>query len=63
MSMLKDKVALVTGSARGIGKGCVLELARRGADVVINDRDNLDLAEQVAAEVRGIGRRRRFPPA
>ena len=57
MSVLKDKVALVTGSARGIGKGCALELARRGADVVINDRDHLDLAEQVAAEVRRIGRR------
>jgi glucose 1-dehydrogenase len=57
MNGLNGKVALVTGSARGIGKGCALELARRGADVVINDRDHLDLAEEVAAEVRGMGRR------
>ena len=57
MSVLKDKVALVTGSARGIGKGCVVELARCGADVVINDRDHLDRAGQLAAEVRGLGRR------
>lgn len=57
MSVLEGKVALVTGAARGIGQGCVLELARRGADVVINDRDRLDLAEEVAGEVRGSGRR------
>ena len=36
---LLGKRALVTGSARGIGRGCALELARAGADVVINDRD------------------------
>ncbi len=35
---LSGKVALVTGAGRGIGKGCALELARSGADVVINDR-------------------------
>ena len=60
---LNGRVALVTGSARGIGKGCALELARRGADVVINDRDRLDLAEQVAAEVRGMGRRAMVIPS
>lgn len=62
-SELKDKVALVTGGARGIGKGCVLELAHRGADVVINDRDQVDLAGRVAAEVRAIGRRAVVVPA
>jgi glucose 1-dehydrogenase len=50
------KIALVTGAGRGIGKGCALELARSGADLVINDRPgSLDLAETAAA-VRGLGR-------
>ena len=34
---LRDKVALVTGSGRGIGLGCAAELANAGATVVLND--------------------------
>lgn len=53
---LSGKIALVTGAGRGIGEGCALELARQGADVVINDRPgNLDLG-RVADEIRGLGR-------
>ncbi|MCK4305962.1 MAG: SDR family NAD(P)-dependent oxidoreductase, partial [Candidatus Eisenbacteria sp.] len=37
---LKGKVAIVTGSARGIGRAIALGLARRGADVVITDVDD-----------------------
>ena len=37
MKRLKDKVAIVTGAGGGIGKEHALELARRGAKVVIND--------------------------
>jgi NAD(P)-dependent dehydrogenase (short-subunit alcohol dehydrogenase family) len=44
---LSGKKALVTGGARGIGRGCALELARAGADVVINDLRSSDLAPQV----------------
>jgi glucose 1-dehydrogenase len=50
------KTALVTGAGRGIGKGCALELARDGADLVINDRPgSLDLA-QTASAIRALGR-------
>ena len=47
---LQGKVALVTGSGRNIGRATVLELARHGADVVVNARSNRDEAESVAAE-------------
>ena len=62
---LANKVALVTGGARGLGRAYVLHLAKLGADVVINDVDlnaaqeyDEELtAESVAAEVEGLGRR------
>lgn len=54
---LQGKTALVTGAARGIGRGCALELARAGADVVINDRDRSTEAEETIAEIRSLGRR------
>ena len=52
---LQGKVALVTGSGRNIGRATVLELARQGADVVVNARSNRDEAEVVAAEAREFG--------
>jgi glucose 1-dehydrogenase len=53
---LLGKHALVTGAARGIGRGCALELAQAGASVAINDRDCSADAEAVVAEIRGLGR-------
>jgi glucose 1-dehydrogenase len=53
---LLGKKALVTGAARGIGRGCALELARAGADVVVNDLTPSPEAEAAVAEVRALGR-------
>ena len=47
---LKDKVALVTGAARGIGKAIVLTLAQEGASVVLTDVDKKGI-RQVAQEI------------
>src|SRR5215469_14976282 len=54
---LLGKKALVTGAARGIGRGCALELARAGADVAVNDRERTEQAEEVVAEIQAMGRR------
>jgi 3-oxoacyl-[acyl-carrier protein] reductase len=53
---LKGHVALVTGGGRNIGRAIVLELAARGADVIVNTRTNRDQAEAVAREARALGR-------
>lgn len=51
-----NRVALVTGGARGIGAATALELARQGASVVITDRDFAP-AEETANEIRSLGGR------
>jgi glucose 1-dehydrogenase len=53
---LLGKKALVTGAARGIGRGCALELARSGADVVVNDLSRTELAQSAVSEIRELGR-------
>ncbi|HAR61856.1 MAG: beta-ketoacyl-ACP reductase [Candidatus Margulisiibacteriota bacterium] len=51
---LKGKVAVVTGSGRGIGKSIALKLAKAGADVVISDI-NLEIAQATASEIESLG--------
>jgi 3-oxoacyl-[acyl-carrier protein] reductase len=53
---LKGKVALVTGSSRGIGRGVALALAAEGCDVMLTGRDQKAL-EDVAGKIRAMGHR------
>jgi len=56
MGLLEDKVALVTGGSRGIGRAIALRLAAEGADLAICAR-NAAAAGDVAAEIEALGRR------
>jgi enoyl-[acyl-carrier protein] reductase III len=52
-----NKVAVITGSGRGIGRTIALHLAQRGADIVVNFFRNRAPAEETAAEIAKLGRR------
>ncbi|MDO9572646.1 MAG: 3-oxoacyl-[acyl-carrier-protein] reductase [Candidatus Omnitrophota bacterium] len=52
---LKDKVALITGGARGIGQAIAMTFAKEGADIVVADV-NLEIAQKTALEIEGLGR-------
>jgi len=52
-----NKVALITGSGRGIGRQIALHFAQRGADIVVNFFRNRAPAEEAAAEIEKLGRR------
>ena len=54
---LLGKTAVVTGSSRGIGKAIALELARNGADVVVNYHSNQEAALEVTKQIQALGRR------
>src|SRR4029078_9968069 len=53
---LTGKVALVTGSSRGIGKACALRLAEAGADIVVNYVTNRQAAMELADTITDLGR-------
>jgi glucose 1-dehydrogenase len=54
---LAGQKALVTGGSSGIGRGIALALGEAGADVMVNYLSHQEAAEQVAAEIKGLGRR------
>lgn len=51
----KDKVVLITGGSRGIGKAIALAFAQESADVVVNYIKNKEQAEEVISEIKKIG--------
>ncbi len=55
--VFQDKIVLVTGSGRGIGRSIAIHFARRGADVIVNYLRNRLSAEATAEEIRALGRR------
>lgn len=54
---LSGKTAIVTGGSRGIGRAIALNLAQKGADVVINFAGRTDAAGEAAEAIRSLGRR------
>ena len=63
MSIVKG-VALITGSAQGIGRGIALRLARDGFDIALNDVSSKhDQLRAVADDIQKIGRRSHLVPA
>ncbi|AEV96932.1 short-chain dehydrogenase [Niastella koreensis] len=57
MTTTQNKIALVTGGSRGLGKEMALELAKRGQDVIITYYSKKEEAEQVAKEIEALGRK------
>ena len=54
---LENKVAIVTGSSRGIGRATAIELARNGADVAVNAYSHPEEGREVVREIQALGRR------
>ena len=52
---LEGRIAVVTGGSRGIGKAIALELASRGASVVVNYNSSSDAADEVVKAIQGLG--------
>jgi 3-oxoacyl-[acyl-carrier protein] reductase len=48
---LHNKVALITGAGRGIGRGCAIELGKRGCSVIVNYANSKSSADEVVAEI------------
>lgn len=55
LQRLKDKVAVVTGGSRGIGRATALALATEGANVVVNYASSSNAAEEVVAQIQEMG--------
>jgi 3-oxoacyl-[acyl-carrier protein] reductase len=57
VSEISDKIALVTGASRGIGRAIALALARAGADVAVNFKNREAEAQEVCRAINALGRR------
>ena len=54
---LSEKVVLVTGSSRGIGREIAVAMAREGADIIVNYSQNKGAALDTAEKIKALGRR------
>jgi 3-oxoacyl-[acyl-carrier protein] reductase len=52
---IEERVALVTGAGRGVGKGIALELARAGCRTAVNYHRSAESAQETVAEVEAMG--------
>jgi NAD(P)-dependent dehydrogenase (short-subunit alcohol dehydrogenase family) len=55
MTDLKNKIALITGSVRGIGKSIALRYASKGADIVVNYSRDKENADETVREIEALG--------
>jgi NAD(P)-dependent dehydrogenase (short-subunit alcohol dehydrogenase family) len=54
---MKDKIAIITGGSRGIGRNTAVNLAQRGVDIIFTYRANQAGADSLLREVEGLGRK------
>ncbi len=57
LGTMKDKVAIITGGSRGLGRNTAVNLARRGVDIIFTYRANQAQAESLIREIEGLGRK------
>jgi len=57
MSNNQNKIALVTGASRGLGKDSVLQLAKKGFDIILTYQTKKEFADQVVKEIETLGQK------
>eukprot|EP01035_Chromulina_nebulosa_P065389 gene65389-89444_t len=53
----KNKIALVTGGSRGLGRNMAISIAKKGIDVVLTYNSNREEADKVVAEIQSLGQK------
>lgn len=54
---IKNKIALITGGSRGLGKNMAIAIAKKGIDLIITYHNNEDAAMEVVGEIQALGRK------
>jgi 3-oxoacyl-[acyl-carrier protein] reductase len=55
MKLLENKVSIITGATRGIGRGIALKFAEQGSDIVFTFRSSVNQADELAKEIETFG--------